>query len=630
MSTAVNLTINQPRNSATDSPNMLTPLLQQRRQIERIPASSSVITYYTNQVFNRTNALNLAESTTVTAATTLLMIATPFLFAKVFEPDDDIEFVNVKFTRFEIIVCFVLALFLSKLLPIVRRMAVHPVVSRTTFNALFDYDRQDLRQSHSYQVETPVGKKQDEMVTTIMGSADLVSHSLNNIFPSTCELTAAIGTLFVNCGWPVGLWTSGVTMASIAYNVSTAEYIRTAYANYKKDRMNHYRQIASLWTNFEIIYYFNTLEYELKKIRAVLNTAQSSDLHNLQVPDRISLIHNFFAQGALMGLILYSGQRMIDGTYTIQDLAIIIYFIMQIGTPLNNLGESLNKIRGVYQDLVPVIQFIKGGPVEEIHEPLAIPQGQATIDFHQVTFKYKEETILENISLSAKAGETIALVGITGAGKSTIARLLYRLYDATEGTVSINGQDITQVDVHSLRNQLAIVPQNPVLFNDTLRYNIAYGAFSVVGESGVTDDMIWDALDKAGLGEKVRRWPEQLDKVVGQGALKLSGGELLRVAIARAIIRNASIIILDEYTSALDSETEQQIQSNIDIALAGKLKIVIAHRLSTIRDANRIIVLDKGKIREEGKFADLIANNGLFKQFWDKQNKPKDESKTES
>lgn len=618
--------------------NVNTPLLPSNghmdsaRDVDPVPPpSSSVVRYYAIQVFDQRNRAHLAATAAMTVLTTLLMAATPFLFADVFEQDDDIEFLNIRLTRFEAIACFTVALFLNKLLPILRRTAVNPIVSRTTYDALYAYDRRDLRQPHSYHVETHVGIKQDQMITTIMGSADLVSHSLNNIVPSSCELIAVIGVLSAQCGWEAGVWTSGVTLASIAYNVFTAPRIRATFAVYKRDRMNHYREIAGLWTNFESIYYFNTLDVELRKIRAVLDTAQASDLRNLQVPDRVSLVHNIITQGALMGLILYSGHRMIEGTYTIQDLSIIMYFVLQMGTPLTNLGESLNKIRGVYQDLGPIVQFIQGGPVERVANALTIPEGRAKIEFNHVTFKYKEEAILQDVSFAASAGETVALVGITGAGKSTIARLLFRLYDATEGAITINEQDITDVDIHTLRNQLAIVPQNPVLFNDTLRYNIAYGAFSTVGQAAVTDEMIWQALEQAGLAAKVRTWPEGLDKKVGQGALRISGGELLRVAIARALIRNAPIIILDEYTSALDAETERQIQESIKGALANKLKIVIAHRLSTIKDANNIIVLDNGQIREQGRFQELMNRAGLFKQFWEQQNKSSsnDEHKTE-
>lgn len=586
-----------------------------------VSASANVISYYVSQVFSCKNSPNLIASTLITASTCALMAVTPFLFAEALRSDDT-EILGIKLTTFQVVALYTTALFLSKILPITRKMVHNPVVSRTTYNTVYNYDQQDLKQSHSYQVKTHLGVKTDALTTAIVSSADFTSQSLNNLFPAVFELSTAIGILYSKFSWEVGTWVTGVTATSIVYNTMTAGFIRRAFAAYKQGRMAHFGYLTGLWTNFESLQYFNTLEYELKKVRGVVDNAQFSDLANFQVPDRISLVHNIIAQSALMGLILYSGKAMVDGDINIQDLYIIIYFVVQMGIPLNNLGESLNKMRGAYQDLIPVIRFINDRPLPVSFPRLIIPATGPKINFNHVTFNYNQETILDDISFEAEAGQTIALVGITGAGKSTIARLLFRLYDPTEGSITINGQDVTQVDIHSLRNHMGIVPQNPVLFNDTIRYNIAYGAISTVGLDAVTDFMIWEALTKAGLADKVRTWQKGLDTIVGQGALRLSGGELLRVAIARAIIRDAPIIVLDEYTAALDAETEQEIQGSMNVALQGKLKIVIAHRLSTIQDADQIIVLNNGKIAEQGKFDDLMGKGGLFKGFWDKQHKP--------
>ncbi len=582
-------------------------------------SSLNVLRYYCSEIFSLKNAENLAAAALITGATSLLIASTPFLFSKTFQ-EGDIDFIGIKLTRFQVIAGYTSALFLSKVLPILRRMVLHPVVGRATFNTVYDYDVQDLGQPHSYHVKKNVGMKIDEILTTSIGSTELTSQSLYNILPSVCEMGTAIGVLSANYGWEVGIWVGGVTAASLLFNVSTTGFIRRAFSEHKKDRMNHTMQMGALWTNFESMYHFNTIHYELGRVRELTDLARVSTTNNLQVPDRVSLINNIIAQAPLLGMILYSGQKMIDGTYKPQDLSVILYFILQIGIPLNSLGESFNKFSASYLDLIPIVNFIKNGPITEKKPILKITDG-ADIFFDKVNFSYQDEPdkpILKDLSFRAEAGQTVALVGMTAAGKSTIVRLLYRLYDSQDGDILINDQSIYEVDIDSLRNHLSIVPQNPVLFNNTIRYNIAYGAISILGDN-ISDDMIWNALEKAGLAAEVRSFPDGLDTMVGQAGLRLSGGQLLRVAIARAIIRDAPIVFLDEYTSALDSETEAAVQKSLAIALKDKLKIVIAHRLPTIRNADKILVLDNGTVAEEGTFDELIEENELFKRFWDKQ-----------
>ena len=231
---------------------------------------------------------------------------------------------------------------------------------------------------------------------------------------------------------------------------------------------------------------------------------------------------------------------------------------------------------------------------------------------------HNNEIIFQDISFAVPSGTTVALVGMSGGGKTTILRLLYRLYNPTAGRITINNQDISAVDLSSLRNNLAIVQQNPILFNNTLRYNIAYGAFSIYGEQ-VPNELILEAVEKAGLRSFVDSLPEGLERKVGENGLMISGGQLLRIAIARALVRKASIILLDEYTAALDSETEMFIQQNLEVALQGKIKIIIAHRLSTIRNADHIIVLGNQNILEQGSFSELMNKRGFFNNLWSTQ-----------
>lgn len=601
------------------------------RAVAQTPSAHSrlnVLRYYCSEVFSCKNTLNLAAAALITGATSMIIASTPFLFSQAFQPGE-IDFIGIKLTRLQVIACYTSALFLSKVLPIARRMVLHPVVSRTTFNTVYDYDEQDLRQSHSYHVKKQLGVKLDEILVTTIGSTELTSQSLYNILPSCCEIGTAIGILSAYYGWEIGTWVGGVTAASLIYNVFTARFIRKAFAEHKADRMNHMIKKGDLWTNFESMYHFNTLHYELERVRELTDLAGVSNTNNLQVPDRVNLINSIISQAPLLGAILFSGKKLTDGIYSLQDFSIILYFIMQIGIPLSILGESFNKFSASYLDLIPIVDFIKNKPINGGKPNLTTPNA-TDIVFDQVNFSYEDQNpVLKNLSFSTKGGETVALVGMTAAGKSTIVRLLYRLYDSQTGDIRINNQNIYNVDINSLRNHLSIVPQNPVLFNNTIRFNIAYGAISILGDN-ISDNQIWDALEKAGLADEIKKRPEGLNTMVGQGGLMLSGGQLLRVAIARAIIRNAPIVILDEYTSALDSETEAAIQKSLAVALKDKLKIVIAHRLSTIQSADKILVLDKGTVAEEGSFNNLIKQDGLFKKFWDRQQQlPVEEDQTE-
>jgi ATP-binding cassette subfamily B protein len=264
----------------------------------------------------------------------------------------------------------------------------------------------------------------------------------------------------------------------------------------------------------------------------------------------------------------------------VHDISVIAYFLMQIINPLENLAVSTGKFRAACNELGQVIDLLDKKENEAKKLPLILTDPKTEIKFDHVGFSYQgkaeSKVVLNDISFDVKTGETIGIVGPTGGGKTTIARLLLRFFNPTQGKILINNQDITEVDIASLRNILSIVPQSPVLFDNTLRYNIAYGAYSITDDLEITDDEILKAIKLVQLEDFVKNSEEGLDTLVGERGLKLSGGELLRVAIARAIIRKPRIIILDEYTAALDSETESAIYKELKSELHDTIKIIIA------------------------------------------------------
>jgi ATP-binding cassette subfamily B protein len=304
-----------------------------------------------------------------------------------------------------------------------------------------------------------------------------------------------------------------------------------------------------------------------------------------------------------------------SGTFTVGDFVMSNAILIQLYQPLNLLGTTYREITQALVDMDAMFRLLHQ-PQEVEDKPGALPlkvQG-GEIRFENVVFAYeRERTVLKGISFTVPAGKTVAVVGPSGAGKSTISRILYRFYDIKDGHVTIDGQDIRDVTQESVRAAIGIVPQDTVLFNDTVRYNIAYGRI------GANEAEVKEAARHAQIDKFIRELPLGYDAMVDERGLKLSGGEKQRVAIARTILKNPPILLLDEATSALDTHTEREIQSALNEISRNRTTLVIAHRLSTVVDADEILVLDHGEIVERGRHAELVARGGHYAAMWNKQ-----------
>jgi len=438
---------------------------------------------------------------------------------------------------------------------------------------------------------------------------------LFNIAPTIIELSAVAVIFQVKFGF--GLVAATLTMV-VVYIWFTR--VVTDWRAQLRIQMNDLdtgavaRAVDSL-LNFETVKYFNAEDREANRyagaVRKYADAAVRNETSLAWLNIGQSLITNLMMAGA-MGYTVWGWSK---GMFTNGDVVLVNTLLAQLFRPLDLLGMVYRQIRQGLIDMNAMFGMIDT-PAEVVDIPdapdLVVPNG--VVRFENVSFGYdRGREILKGINLEVPAGSTLAVVGPSGAGKSTLARLLFRFYDLTGGRILIDGQDIARVKQDSLRAALGIVPQDTVLFNDTIGYNIAYG------KEGATDEDVREAARGAAIDGFVELLPERYEARVGERGLKLSGGEKQRVAIARTLLKDPPILILDEATSALDSRTEAAIQATLEAIERGRTTIVIAHRLSTIVDADRIVVLDRGRIVEQGSHAELMRADGLYAEMWNRQ-----------
>ena len=440
----------------------------------------------------------------------------------------------------------------------------------------------------------------------------LVSYSLYSIVPTLVEM-AMVLTLLAWKFDAVFAWiTAGALVVYIALTVVITEW-RTQFRRQMNeiDATAHSRAVDSL-LNYETVKYFNNEDFEAQRYDASLERLRRAALKSQSTLSLLNTAQQLVIAVALVAMLWRATQGVVDGRLSLGDLVMINAFMIQLYIPLNFLGVLYREIKQSLTDLDKMFGLLEQHrEVADAPGALALRVSTGALRFDDVSFAYDPaRPILHGVSFEVPAGKTVAVVGASGAGKSTLARLLYRFYDVGGGAITIDGQDIRGVTQASLRRAIGIVPQDTVLFNDTVEYNIAYG------RPGATREQVEAAARAAHIHAFIAATPKGYDTMVGERGLKLSGGEKQRVAIARTLLKNPPILIFDEATSALDSANERAIQAELKSAAAGKTALVIAHRLSTVVDAHQIVVLDQGRVVERGTHAQLLALEGSYARMW--------------
>ena len=440
----------------------------------------------------------------------------------------------------------------------------------------------------------------------------LISYSLYSIVPTLFEVTVVLVLLGVKFDAGFAWITLSALVVYIAFTVAVTEW-RTAFRRQMNelDSAAHMKAVDSL-LNYETVKYFNNEEFEARRYDESLEKLRRAALKSQSTLSLLNTGQQMIIATALVAMLWRATQGVVAGTMTLGDLVMINAFMIQLYIPLNFLGVLYREIKQSLTDLDKMFRLLeREREVDDRPGARALQVREGTVRFENVGFAYDPaRPILHGVDLEIPAGCTVAVVGPSGAGKSTLARLLYRFYDVDSGRITIDGQDLRDLTQASLRRAIGIVPQDTVLFNDTVAYNIGYG------RTGASREEIEAAARAAHIHDFIAATPLGYETMVGERGLKLSGGEKQRVAIARTLLKNPPLLIFDEATSALDSANERAIQAELRSAAQGKTTLVVAHRLSTVVDAHQIVVLEKGRIVERGAHAELLERGGVYARMW--------------
>jgi ATP-binding cassette subfamily B protein len=468
------------------------------------------------------------------------------------------------------------------------------------------------RLSLRFHLERQTGGMTRDIERGTRGISTLLSYLLFSIIPVIIEFTLVGAVLLKKFDWRFAAITFGAVAIYLTFTVLVTEWrmeIRRR-AN-ELDSSANTRAIDSL-LNYETVKYFGNEEFEARRYDENLFKYENAAVQNEASLGLLNIGQAMIIAGAVTALMFLAAQGVVARAFTLGDLVLVNGLLIQLYIPLNFLGMVYREIKQALIDMDRMFRLLAAHrEIEDKPGAAELPSGPAAVEFRDVDFNYEPaRRILHGVSFAIPAGRRVAVVGHSGSGKSTLARLLYRFYDASGGAILVNGADIRDMQQQSLRAAIGIVPQDTVLFNDSVRYNIRYG------RPDASEADVVEAARAAHIHDFIQSLPAGYETMVGERGLKLSGGEKQRVAIARALLKDPRILIFDEATSALDSKSEKAIQAELERISKGRTTLVIAHRLSTVMDADQILVLAQGRIVERGSHRELLAAEGEYARMW--------------
>jgi len=495
------------------------------------------------------------------------------------------------------------------------------VFARVRYRAMRNLSNRVLHHLHELSLRFHLERKSGAISRDLERGTRSVSTILNymvfSILPMLVEFGLVAVILLTQYDLVFTLVTFGTVAVYVGFTLAITEW-RMEYRHVmnRLDSQANSQAFDSL-INYETVKYFGNEPLELRRYDETLSHWEENAVKS---QTSMSLLN--FGQGGIIAIgvtlvMIFAANGVVNGSMSIGDLVLVNAFMLQLFIPLNFLGIVYRQIKYSLADMDLIFKLLEREPeITDDPDATELQLSGGEVRFEAVDFAYQpERQILHGVDFTVRAGEKVAVVGHSGAGKSTLSRLLFRFYDVTGGSIAIDGQDIRKLSLRSLRSAIGIVPQDTVLFNDSLRYNLAYG------RPGATQAEIESAARIAHIADFIEQLPDGYQTVVGERGLKLSGGEKQRVAIARAMLKRPRILIFDEATSSLDTQTEQAIQVTLREVARDHTTLVIAHRLSTVVDADRILVMDQGRIVEQGTHQALLAQEGLYQRMWQLQQK---------